>query len=1198
MKNHKNIYSLLVAFLLLAIVRAVSFSAPAMAAVGGRSVYGTSATDENVFLINEIQVANIDGYLDPSFNFGGWVELYNPGSTSLSLHNLFISDDINHLRKCRLLFQDAVLQPKGFKTLWFGANNDTPSNINFSLDSDGGILYISNDGGEILLSQIYPPSVSRTSYARKVDGGEEWGYTANPTCGTSNVTSIFATERVAAPMVDTDSRKFTEPFDFRVEIPEGSTLKYSTDGVAPGISSGQISADGLFHVAQTSVYRFCLVAAGKLPSPVVTRSFLLDEYPVDLPILSVVTDSDYLYDDSIGIFVKGVNGKPGNGQKAPCNWNMDWNRPANVELILPTGEVVVNQETDIAVAGGWSRSHTPHSFKVKSKKKYEGMNYLPYDIFPLKPHLKNKVWQVRNGGNDSRYRLKDAALQEIVHSSGLAVDGQACQAVIHFINGKFGGLLNVREPNNKDYAYANYGIDDSQLDQFQICGDSNYCQICGTDEAFLKWYDLSFHASDNITYGKICHLVDIDKYVNYMAVEMYVGCGDYAQNNIKGFRQRTPDGKFRFVLYDLDSAFGKADPFHAFESKQTHTFRFDSDNDGNLTEEIKFVTIFLNMLENGQFRKKFVDTYCLVAGSVFESGRSVAIIDSMAQQREAALQLENLSPWEMAMQLKSHVQKRQAMMMTAMKNYERLKLSGTKEAQVKISSNIPQHTLTVNRLPIPTNRFEGSLFLPAMLKAELLPEYKFVGWKKKEMNLYNEIISWGSSWKYYDGGSLDNTSWKTGDPAIAWREGAAPMGYNLKNPDIAAELKTQLDYGPKKNNKRPTYYFYKSILLEDISAENDSARLIFLLDDGAVVYLNGKEIGRYHMPEGEILYGTYASSIVKVRPELYELAVPVSLFKKGENILAIEVHNYRANSMDLYFDGTLQLKKREQEGNIVSTRNTYRINPEENAELVACYEPLSDEELAMVGSPVVINEISADNSVFVNDYFRKNDWVELYNRTHDTIDVAGMYLSDDRNDTHKYQIAEGMDKYATTIAPHEYLVLWADGLLPISQLHTNFKLAREGGEVILTAADESWADTLIYESHDGQCSVGRYPDGAEQWYVMNLPTFKAPNVINFYAKIFHEPEYPVGIETVTPEDGDFGLKYRQRTLTVYGGGAGPVRIHIYNMCGQCVGLQQMEGVDTSATITLNDLPRGSYIASIRDAAGRQRHIKFLIATDR
>jgi hypothetical protein len=130
---------------------------------------------------------------------------------------------------------------------------------------------------------------------------------------------------------------------------------------------------------------------------------------------------------------------------------MDWDRPVNFEYLTTDGKMAINMEAHMEMCGGWSRAWNPHSFKIKANKIYEGENYISYQIFPNKAYMKHKTLQIRNGGNDTDCRIKDAALQTIVHTSGLDVDGQECQPVVHFINGQYMGLLNIREPNNKHF---------------------------------------------------------------------------------------------------------------------------------------------------------------------------------------------------------------------------------------------------------------------------------------------------------------------------------------------------------------------------------------------------------------------------------------------------------------------------------------------------------------------------------------------------------------------------------------------------------------------------------------------------------------------------------------------------------------------------------------------------------------------------
>lgn len=1150
------------------------------------------ATAESL-IINELMAANVDMFIDPSFNYGSWVELYNPTNKSVSLQGLYISDDASNLKQHKIDYRIGTLPAKGYKVLWFDHYSKyAPTQIDSKLDYDGGAIYISNEQGEVLAFQSYPEAISRTSYARETDGGSSWGVTSTPTPGYSNKNSKFTYSRLDAPVVDTDACMFTSPFTVNVAIPQGATLRYTTDGTTPTETSSKMSFNGRFNVNGTVTYRFRLFKEGYLPSRVVTRSYIYRDRNYNLPIVSVVADPLNLYDDSIGIYVKGVNGRTGNGQPSPCNWNMDWDRPVNFEYILTDGTMAINMEANMEMCGGWSRAWTPHSFKIKANKIYEGENYLPYQIFPNKAYLKHKTLQIRNGGNDTDCRIKDPALQTIVHSSGIDIDGQECQPVAHFINGEYKGLLNIREPNNKHFVEANYALDDDEIDQFEMSPDSNYVQKCGTDESFMLWYNLSANAADKQTYEQIRNIVDIDEYINYMAVEFYLGSGDWPQNNIKAFKPIREGGKYRFVLFDLDGTFAHSDAvFNKFEEKQNYTFDYIYDLGGRISGEIKMVTIFMNMMQNNEFRKQFVDTYCMVAGSVFEPERSSAIIDSMASNTEQVLSFEGKSPWGTANQLKNNLKGRQQTMINALKNYGRAQLSGVAEQKVQLSSNLPEARLFVNNLPVPTNKFKGSLFAPVTLRAEAPAGYRFAGWYEEGGGAMT-LVAKGSQWQYYDQGSLDGQTWQKDNKG--WQTGNAPLGYFTSDGSNGRGYHTFLDYGTDTGNKRPTYYFSKTFTLDHTPTGSDMYWLNYTVDDGMVVYINGKEAARYLMPDGNVSYNMFASSYANGNPDSGSLQLSPSLFKKGVNVISVEVHNNNATSSDIYFDAELTVAS-PNNVNKVSDEAEFVMPSTSSMVLTARYEPMTADEMASVNAvPVRINEISADNGIYVNaTYFKKNDWIELYNTTAQPIDLVGMYITDNLDKPKKYQIpsVEGIN---TVIPGHGHLVIWADKLEPVAQLHTQFKLDDEGGCVMLTSADEAWSDTLFYMQHADNVTIGLYPDGGNDVYVMSQPTIGAANRINSYAEWFLESQLPSAIEQITaPAGTPLFAHCADRTLTIMGSD-GKVDVSVYSMTGQ----QTMRAATVisggHATLSLQHLNSGIYIITMRDSHGNTLNQKVMI----
>lgn len=201
-----------------------------------------------------------------------------------------------------------------------------------------------------------------------------------------------------------------------------------------------------------------------------------------------------------------------------------------------------------------------------------------------------------------------------------------------------------------------------------------------------------------------------------------------------------------------------------------------------------------------------------------------------------------------------------------------------------------------------------------------------------------------------------------------------------------------------------------------------------------------------------------------------------ALFNKGTNVIAVEVHNNSASSSDIYWDATLYTTIGASPSTNYYATEAEIAMPKGNFSLIADYEPIAN-ALEKGFTPVRINEVSATNDVFVNEYGKKSDWVELYNTTSEPQDVEGMFLTDNLAQMQKCQLTKGASMAATVIPAHGYLVVWCDKRDSQRHLHASFKLNDGGGVVALSAADMSWTDSLSYPAHDGYHSVGRYTDG-------------------------------------------------------------------------------------------------------------------------
>ena len=143
-----------------------------------------------------------------------------------------------------------------------------------------------------------------------------------------------------------------------------------------------------------------------------------------------------------------------------------------------------------------------------------------------------------------------------------------------------------------------------------------------------------------------------------------------------------------------------------------------------------------------------------------------------------------------------------------------------------------------------------------------------------------------------------------------------------------------------------------------------------------------------------------------------------------------------------------------------------------------------------VAGELVVNEFLADNTSDVrNEYHLLEDWIELYNNSNHTIRLDGVYLSDESTNPSVYRFPAG-----TTLDAHHYVVVWADNLVPKTQLHANFKLNSENGQLLLSNGCYLQYDALTYAQQDKNRSLARCPDGTGAFKQM-VPTWSFQNCV-------------------------------------------------------------------------------------------------------
>jgi hypothetical protein len=184
--------------------------------------------------------------------------------------------------------------------------------------------------------------------------------------------------------------------------------------------------------------------------------------------------------------------------------------------------------------------------------------------------------------------------------------------------------------------------------------------------------------------------------------------------------------------------------------------------------------------------------------------------------------------------------------------------------------------------------------------AKLLPFLMMTGlfFISSLMTAQVTLIAEDAQWKYLDDGSDQDTLWKeTSFDDSSWASGNAELGYG------DGDESTVLSYGPDGNNKYICYYFRHTFSVSNPDA-TPYLNLRLLRDDGAVVYLNGKEILRSNMPFDTIDYLSTASYAASGDGEttFYQFSIQSDDLVTGNNLLAVEIHQRGAGSSDLSFN--------------------------------------------------------------------------------------------------------------------------------------------------------------------------------------------------------------------------------------------------------------------------------------------------------
>lgn len=596
-----------------------------------KTLYGDMDTP---VVFNEI-MSNPEPSDDQPGEPSDWIELYNRSDAGIDLAGWGLTDTTGALG--RWTFPACVLGPGEYLTV-YASGGDISSvpedglHTDFKIGGEGEILVLTDPKGDVADRCYIPFLRTGLTYQRVLDE-LCFEYCDQPTPGAANTAGYPG--MAATPSYSVRAGMYDDAQEVELSSADpDARIYYTLDGGTPDENATPYT--GPIAIEKTAAIRAVAYLDGYLPSNTACATYLIGE-DIDLPVVSIVTDPDNLFDEEFGIYADGPGWTPESLHKGANYW-MDWERPAHVELLEPDGTVGISQEIGIKIFGYASRKYDKKSFALMSRSRY-GESTFDYQVFPELPYKSYRHLVVRNGGVDYDRTLIRNQLQAELAQETADIDVQAYRQSILFINGEFWGIYDLMEKNNEALLARHHGVNPDKIDFLEhISGNV----ITGSNEDYLalieyiRTHDLSVQEN----YEFVESQMDIDNYIDWFTIEMFINNTDL--RNTKMWRPHSPGGKWRWILFDLDWGFqflhqnqhkDKLDVFSSFLHPEGSGIDHAYDN-----------TLVLGLLANEGFKQQFIKRFIYHCTVTFETAKVLAKIDELAANIGPYMQ-RNMDRW-------------------------------------------------------------------------------------------------------------------------------------------------------------------------------------------------------------------------------------------------------------------------------------------------------------------------------------------------------------------------------------------------------------------------------------------------------------------------------------------------------------------------------------------------------------------------
>ena len=554
-----------------------------------------------------------------------WVELHNSTGSAVSLAGYGLSN--NPKNPAKWVFPDISIEPGEYLLLYATGSADKAQKknlkLNFCISSTGEALFFFDPNGKLIDKLSAGRMRSGQSYGR--DGSDNRFYYAEPTPGAQNGKGYEGITQL--PAFSVTPGIYDNAVTVAITAGEGETIRYTTDCTTPNASSEVYS--GELSISKNSVIRAAAFRDGYLSGDVATATYLFRSDGVNhaLPVVTLVTDPDNLWNSKTGIYATGDQFDPDAASyadtlqsatyyqaKFATEEQVDtiWEKPAAFSLFDDNGKQVFTQNVGIRIAGSFGRGRAQKGFNVIARKEY-GKGSMEYPFFENRPYKEYKAVVLRAGAQDqNRSKIRDELASGLLEGTDINILYQAYRPTVLYLNGEYWGVYFMKEKRNRFFV-AQHENTENNVDMAIGKGFKQRTYGDNSDWVSLYEYATSHDLSSADAYNYVAERMDVDSFRDYMIAEIYNGNTD--TYNFQYYRLK--GGKWKFIFYDF--CWGFQSPGH-----ETLAFRM-----GKTPSDVCSAKLFAAMLQNKGWRDSFCRRFGELLNTAFAPERVTALIEEL-----------------------------------------------------------------------------------------------------------------------------------------------------------------------------------------------------------------------------------------------------------------------------------------------------------------------------------------------------------------------------------------------------------------------------------------------------------------------------------------------------------------------------------------------------------------------------------------